>query len=409
MQLNDLYVYKLLSDHCANLNGMAVMLGSANLPFTEVQYVNSLCIDFNAAEGKRFNRFFPGCQVLDQIEDYGEKIMTELFDLSTDYCTSFEPLSGTQANQIVYNAILEQGDIILSLSLNSGGHPSHIEYLKRNHSVIEYHYNEQMCDIDYTEIANLCKKYNPKLIIAGASSYPLLIRYDILGEICRKNNCFLLADISHTVLYILERIHISPFGIADFITFTTHKTTRGPRGAILVYKKEHAKTITYSISPLSQGAPIFTQICAKVIMLEKLYFREKMNYCSKIFCLSSLFIEIMNQNSIPLWINKSDTHLCILNVTQFSITAEEYQKLFENSGIYVNACFLPSDGNEKNGLRFGLMYLATLNIDNNDFIQLCKFIVKIITTKQSIPIIKIKEIIKPYFKLYKEKTYVEQS
>lgn len=407
MHLNKTYTYRLLTQYCANLKGTAVMLGSANLPYTEVQYINNLCLDFNAAEGKRFNRFFPGCQTLDMIEDYGEKIMIELFDLSADYRTSFDPLSGTQANQIVYNAVLSSGSNILALSLKSGGHPSHIEYLKRNHTVIEYHYNEKEGDIDYAEIAKLCEQYAPQMIIAGASSYPLHIKYDILGEICRKNNSYLLADISHTVLYILEGIHPSPFGIADFITFTTHKTTRGPRGAILVYKKDYADTINFSISPLSQGAPIFTQICAKVIMLEKLFFREKMKYCEKIFHLSSIFIDIMNQNFIPLWINKTDTHLCILNVTQFYKTAENYQEIFEESGIYVNACFLPNDVENKNGLRFGFMYLATLDITEQDFIQLCKYIVEILITEQPISNLKINDIIEPYFKHYKENTYVE--
>lgn len=396
-------IYTLLNEHFEKLKGTVVMLGSANLPYAEVNYINNLPLNFNAAEGKRFNRAFPGCHELDSIEAYGETLLNSLFYTQEKYLVSFDPLSGTQANQIVYNAVLKPKSIVLSLALTSGGHSSHIEYLKKEHTVIEYHYNEEVGDIDYEEIYQLCQKYHPQMIISGASSYPLLIRYDILGDICKKNNCYLLADISHTALYIIEGNHPTPFGVADFITFTTHKTTRGPRGAILAYRKKYEGEINFSIYPLTQGAPIFTQNCAKVMMLEKLSKRKKNIYCQKILRLSALFIDVMADNSIPLWLNRTDTHLCILDLHGFPQTAEFYQELLEECGIYANACFLPKDDKVKTGLRFGFMYLATLQISDCDFIKVCNIIGKIIKHGIMTPPIKVADIIIPYFIKYKKK------
>lgn len=403
--MQESYTCTLLEQYTENLSGTAIMLGSANLPFHEVNWIKGLPLDFNAAEGKRFERLFPGCSELDQIERYGEELFHSMFKFSEKYNVSFDPLSGTQANQIVYNAILKPGSTVLALSVQSGGHCSHIDYLKKYHTVIEYHYNKQINNIDYHEIDMLCSKYSPDLLIAGASSFPLSIKYDVLGKIARKYNVLLLADISHTVLYILEQLHVSPFGEADFVTFTTHKTTRGPRGAILSYKNKFAQAIEKSIFPVSQGAPIYTQICCKVAMLECLKKRTKNEYCNSILKLTQLFIQNMKRASIPLWIDHSDTHLCILDLSGFPNSISYYQKLLEDSGIYANASFLPDDNDKKSGLRFGFMYLATLNIMENDFIKLINIIIQIIQT--GIPFNKDETsmIIRPYYRKYMEENY----
>lgn len=402
MMTSKSYVERQLCNHQKVMKETAILLGSANLPFPEVYSIRDYILDFNAAEGQRYNRLFPGCNELDNIEEYGELILKKLFRISDCFQVSFDPLSGTQANQIVYNAILKPNSTILSLSLNSGGHPSHLNYLKKYYNLIEYHYNFKTHTIDYDEIRYLCKLYHPDMIIAGTSSYPLSVRYDILGEICKEYHILLLADISHTALYIMEKYHSSPFDFADFVTFTTHKTTRGPRGAILVYNKKYYNEISSSIFPVSQGAPIFSQICAKVIMLEALYNYERKQYCERIFHLSKLFIQKMEDNLIPMWINDTETHLCIIDLSNYPIKATELQYEFEQNGIFVNTCLLPTDDNAPNGIRFGFMMLATLNISDNDFLQLVDIIINIINQSSISAKKRVQEIITPYFNLILE-------
>lgn len=404
MESDKSYVCGMLKRHLANLSGIAVMLGSANLPFHEVQWIKGLNLDFNAAEGKRFERLFPGCTELDLIEKKGEELFQSLFPQAQNYCISFDPISGTQANQIVYNAILKPQSTVLAMSVKSGGHASHIDYLKMYHTVIEYQYSEELQNLDYNTIELLCAKHRPNLIIAGASSFPLEIRYDILGDIAHKYNIPLLADISHTALYILEGYHVTPFGKADFISFTTHKTTRGPRGAILLYKNSYVQEIEKSIFPISQGAPIYTQICSKVAMLECLNNRVEKKYCNDILKLTDLFIQRMKYASIPLWLDISETHLCILDLSNFPQSADVYQAILESSGIYVNSCYLPGRS-KKTGLRFGFMYLATLNIKQADFLKLTDIVIRILLSGSPIDKRHTEMIMQPYYYKFMEKQY----
>lgn len=405
MNIRNSFVMEQLEKQNENLTSTAVLLGSANLPFPEIYAVNNYLLDYNAAEGKRFQRIFPGCQELDTIEAYGEECLKKLFRTPNYFKFSFNPLSGTQANQIVYNAMLKPDSIILSLSMRSGGHMSHIDYLRKYYQIIEYHVSRDENGLDYKEIEYLCKKYHPDMLIAGASSYPLLIRYDLIGEICKKYNCLLLADISHTAIYIMENLQPNPFEWADFITFTTHKTTRGPRGAILAYNCKYEPQINFSIFPVSQGAPIFSQICSKVIMVEMLLKQNRGEYCNRVFHLTNLFINEIKKKGIPLWIDQSDTHLCIVDLHNSFSSAYEFQKLFEESGIYVNTCYLPSDDKIPSGIRFGFMMLATLDINDTDLKLLSNLIINIIQSEKSIPKESVRKIMNPYYMSYWRKYY----
>lgn len=385
------------------VNDNLILLGSANFPYPNLRKINGLLLDFNAAEGTRQERLFPGCNILNEIESYGENLFNNMFTPQLHYNVLFDPLSGTQANQIVYNAILQKGDIVLSLSEKSGGHASHIDFLKKYYTVHEYGFNNSTQNIDYKQIDTLCAQYHPKLIIAGASTFPLEINYTYLHSICKKYNSLLLADISHTVLYIYCKKHDSPFGYADFITFTTHKTTRGPRGAILAYNPAYQKQIEYSTFPLSQGAPIFSQICSKVLMLEEMEKDDLFNYCARILSLTKLFIKEMNKYNIPVWTNKSDSHICVIDISKYCNNSRKMQSKLEQNNIFVNSCWLPWNNNMMTGLRLGFMLIATLNISESDFIKLIEIIVKIMKGDDKNYKNTIINIISQYLNKYKEK------
>lgn len=378
----------------------AILLGSANLPYHRLNDINNYILDYNAAEGNRNFRLFPGCTELNNIEKYGEYLFNNLFNTHKKYNVIFDPLSGTQANQIVYNAVLTRGDIVLALSEKAGGHPSHIDYLKRYFKVYEYGYCISQKDIDYIYIEKLCERYHPKMIIAGASSFPLEIKYDILSNICKKYDCLLLADISHTVLYIQCKKHVSPFDYADFITFTTHKTTRGPRGAILAYKSSYQKEIEYSVFPLSQGAPIFSQICSKVLMLEEMIKDNLTEYCEQILKLSNNFLTKINAAGIPIWTSKTNSHICVIDTQYTYANSQILQNIYEYNNIYVTSCWLPHNFSTMTGLRFGFMMLATLKISESDFSHLTDIIIDIYNNPKQNFGNEVSNIITPYFFKY---------
>lgn len=396
----DSYVLEKISEYINNSYNSAILLGSANLPFPSILGLTKLPLDYNAAEGYKNNRIFPACDELNSIENYGEDIINSLFNTSEKYCVSFDPLSGTQANYAIYNAILEPGDVVLSLAQSSGGHSSHYDYLKKNYILKEYNYNEQEKDIDYKQISNLCDEFHPKLVIAGASSFPLAIKYNVLSDICKQSNSLLLADISHMVIYIMSGLHSNPFHYADFITFTTHKTTRGPRGAILACKEKFISQINASIFPLTQGAPIYSQICAKVLMLEELQRNDLLEYSKRILLLSNKFMEYCRLQNIPLWISHTDSHICVLDTTNLLINASTVQKRLEKNNILVTSCLLPNDKNIPHGIRFGFMMLATLGINLKDFNSLLDYIIKNITNEDVCCKEQIEELMKPYYERF---------
>jgi glycine hydroxymethyltransferase len=389
----------MLDKHARNVFDSAILLGSANLPFREIAKINDVPLDFNAAEATRLNRIFPGCDNLNEIELHGQDLLHSLFHADEEFLVSFNPLSGTQANQIVYNAVLEKDSIVLALDPKSGGHSSHIDFIGKYFRVITYGYDAKNQTINYNELEQVCLLHRPSLVIAGCSSFPLKVDYKRISSICKSVSAYLLADISHTALYIMNGEHPNPFECADFITFTTHKSTRGPRGAILAYKREHLELFENSIFPVSQGAPIASQIVSKVLMLEILSSRDITSYSKKMLRYSHIFIEEMLKQGLDIWTGSSDTHLCVLNLGSYTSNSFEVQKNFEKNNILVNACYLPNEA-EMTGIRLGFMMLATLNVADEDFMSIVKVIHSLIADHKLSHKTQISDIMNPYYQRF---------
>lgn len=382
--LKDKYerINSIINNEYNTITNYACMIGSANYPFPSVMEALSLPFQQNPNEGSRNHRYFPHANSIDELEVYGEELIHRFFD-NYDYHTNIEAYSGTQANQIVYNAVLEKGDIVLSLDSKSGGHISHQTFLKKYYTVLNYNIDVDG-KIDYSQIEKLCIDNSPKLIIAGYSSYPRQVDYKIIGDICNKYGVYLLADISHTVLYIANKCHISPLGYADFITFTTHKTTRGIRGGVVMCKKHFQKKIDSCTFPLIQGAPKFNEILAKVIMFEELLHMDISQYVSKIMEISLLFVNKLKKNNIKMYTDGTDSHLILLDLRDYNITGKQCEELLEKQHILVNRNSIPNDNQSPiitSGIRLGTLCLATLNFTLEDCEILSDIIVKTIINK----------------------------
>ena len=261
-------IRSIIDNEYIQMNEYINLIGSANYAFPSVLEAMNTPFNLNPSEGNRGNRFFPLCDDIDALENMAEELLQELFHCE-DYASNIEAYSGTQANQIVYQSVLKMNDTVIVMAPKAGGHVSHFHYLKTFCNIYTYSVND-LEEIDYDEIDQLCRNYRPKLLIAGTSSYPRNIDYKKISSICKRNNVLLLADISHTAIYIAANKHISPFGYADFVTFTTHKTTRGIRGGIVMCKKEFISKIDHATFPIVQGAPKFNEILAKTVMLAEL-------------------------------------------------------------------------------------------------------------------------------------------
>lgn len=261
-------IHNIMDIEYGRVSNYVNMIGSANYPFPSVLQALDTPFSANPSEGRRGHRYFPLCDSIDWLEEESERLIQKLFQCNDYYC-NIEPYSGTQANQIVYHAALKKGDTVLAMAPNSGGHVSHYFYIKEFYNLVEYSLGADGL-INYDEIQQLCMQYKPKLLISGCSSYPRQIDYRKLSEICHKYETLLLADISHTAIYVITGQHTSPVGYADFITFTTHKTTRGIRGGVVLCTRQYQKAIDRAVFPIIQGAPKFTEILAKTIMFAEL-------------------------------------------------------------------------------------------------------------------------------------------
>ena len=379
------------------MNNYINLIGSANYAFPSVLEAMNTPFNLNPSEGSRNNRYFPLCDGIDELEELAEKSLNELFGCY-DYYSNIEAYSGTQANQIVYQAILNNGDNVLVMDPKSGGHVSHYYYLKRFCNVFSYSVSQNE-SIDYDNIDSLCRSIKPKLLIAGTSSYPRQIDYSKLYSICKIYNVLLLADISHTAIYVATKNHISPFGYADFVTFTTHKTTRGIRGGIIMCKKEYMKHINHSTFPIVQGAPKFNEILAKTIMLSELNSMDLNAYVDKIFKVSKAFVEIFKEHNLKLYTDGSDSHLVLVDLRKMDFSGKYYEELLLKQHILVNRNQLPNDQRKaiySSGLRIGVLTLATLNVPKTEYEQIASLIAETITQNRVIDNNLAKSIISKY-------------
>lgn len=390
-------IRSIIDNEYNQMNEYINLIGSANYAFPSVLEAMNTPFNLNPSEGSRRNRFFPLCDDIDELENMAEELLQNLFQCD-GYASNIEAYSGTQANQIVYQAILQKNDTVIVMEPNAGGHVSHLHYLKTFCNIYTYSVNE-LEEIDYEGINELCKKHSPKLLIAGTSSYPRNIDYKKISEICQRYNALLLADISHTAIYIAAKKHPSPFGYADFVTFTTHKTTRGIRGGIVMCKKEFISKINRATFPIVQGAPKFNEVLAKTIMLAELTSIDITEYTNRILKISQAFVDVFREQGLKLYTNGSDSHLVVIDLRNSSLSGKEGEDLLLKQHILVNRNQLPNDTRNTNitsGIRIGILTLATLNMPEFEYNQIAALIASTISQKRIINSTLASDIIKQY-------------
>ncbi len=333
------------------------------------------------AEGYPKKRYYGGCEFVDIGEELARQRAKELFGCEH---VNVQPHSGSQANMGVYFAVLKPGDTIFGLNLSHGGHLTHghpVNFSGKFFNVIQYGVDKESELIDFEELRKLAKEHQPKMIIAGASAYPRIMEYEPFREICDEVGAYLVADIAHIAGLIIAGLHPSPIPVADFVTTTTHKTLRGPRGGMIMCKKKYAKELDREVMPGIQGGPLMHIIAAKAVALKQAMEPDFKEYQKQIVKNAKAMAEALMEGGLELVSGGTDTHLILVKLFNKNLTGKVVEETLDRAGITVNKNTVPFDPQKPfvtSGIRLGTPALTTRGMKEPEMRQIAKWIVEII-------------------------------
>jgi len=314
------------------------------------------------AEGLPGNRYYGGCEFVDVAETLAIERAKRLFGAEH---ANVQAHSGSQANQAVYMTVLKPGDTMLGMSLAHGGHLTHghpLNFSGKMYKIVSYGVCKDTETIDYNEVERLAQEHKPRLIVAGASAYPRVLDFARLGEIARQSGALLMVDMAHIAGLIAAGLHPSPFPHADFVTTTTHKTLRGPRGGAVFSKAEHAKALDKIVFPGIQGGPLMHVIAAKAVCFKEALQPAFREYQQQIVRNARAMAEALAHQGFRIVSGGTDTHLMLVDVFSQNVTGKQAEKALGNAGITVNKNAIPFDTNPPavaSGIRIGTPAVTT--------------------------------------------------
>ncbi len=376
---------KLLNQYLKNekkrQNNTIELIASENFTSKEVRKMCGSILTNKYAEGYPSKRYYGGCFNIDDIESLAKDRLIEIFK-AEKYHANVQPHSGSQANMAVYKAMLNLGDTILSMDLNCGGHLTHgspVSFSGKEYNIVSYGVNKKTEMLDYEEIERLALECKPKLIVTGASSYARTIDFKKFRQIADKVGAYLMADVAHIAGLIVAQLHPSPIGYADFVTSTTHKTLRGPRGGIILCKKEYAKKIDSAIFPGIQGGPLEHIIAGKCQCFYEASKESFFNYQKQVIRNINAMEEVFNRHNVKLVSGGSDNHMILVNTkASFNLSGKEAETILDKIGITCNKNMIPFDpekANTTSGIRLGSAAMTTKGLKEEDFKEIAEIIV----------------------------------
>jgi len=365
------------------------LIASACYPFDSVLRALAEPSFVLPAEGMPGARYLPGASVMDLIEDLGEALALDLFGRPSGYRATLQPHSGTQANQIVFNAALEPDDAVMCLRPCDGGHVSHSVVLSRRHPTVSYGLTPGG-DIDYDMMRAQAVTHRPRLIIVGGSSLPRAINFGLCAEIAGEVGALLHADVSHTATFAAAGLHSSPIPHCDFVTFNTMKNLRGPNGGVLLYREPHAARVHRSIFPTTQGGANENGMLAKLACLLEWKQRDISAYAMQIVATARLLGETLMGRGLSLITGGTDCHLVLVDLRSNARSGAEIERRLESFGVLANRNLVPLDErppHETSGLRIGAANLAILGYDDADVRVLGEWLADVLLGEEVTPVV----------------------
>jgi len=353
----------------ARQNDRIELIASENFVSPAVMAAQGSWLTNKYAEGYPTHRYYGGCEYVDMAEELAIQRVKKLFGAEH---ANVQPHSGSQANQAVYFGMLMPGDTVLGMNLSHGGHLTHgspVNLSGKYFNVIPYGVDENTETINYDEVRRLAIEHKPKLIIAGATAYARTIDFAKFRDIADEVDAYFMVDMAHIAGLIAAGLHPSPIPYADFVTSTTHKTLRGPRGGLILCKEKHAKAIDKAIFPGLQGGPLMHVIAAKAVAFKEALSNEFIDYQKQIVKNAKAMSDALIKRGFRIVAGGTDTHLMLVDLTSKKITGKDAERILDEIGVTCNKNTIPYDKQSPfvgSGIRLGTPAVTTRGMKEED-------------------------------------------
>ncbi len=374
-------IARTILDETRRQSGKLELIASENFVSEAVLEAQGCIMTNKYAEGYPGKRYYGGCEFVDVAENLAIERAKRLF--GADH-VNVQPHSGSQANMAVYFATLQPGDTVLGMNLSHGGHLTHgspVNFSGRLYNVVSYGVDRETETIDFNEVEDQAKKHNPKIIVVGASAYPRTIDFKAFREIADKTGAVIMADIAHIAGLVAADLHPSPVPVCEFVTSTTHKTLRGPRGGLIMCREEFAKILNNRVFPGSQGGPLMHIIAAKAVAFKEALEPEFRDYQLQIVKNAKALAEAMTDEGLRLVSGGTDNHLILIDLTDKGVTGRDTETALDRAGITTNKNGIPFDTESPmvtSGIRVGTPALTTRGMKEDEMRKIAHLMAYII-------------------------------
>ena len=378
-------IHEAMSRELARQRGNLELIASENIVSPAVMAAMGSHFTNKYAEGYPGKRYYGGCEFVDVAENLARERMKELF--GCEYC-NVQPHSGAQANFAVYFAMLKPGDTIMGMNLSHGGHLTHgspVNISGTYFNIVPYGVSKETETIDYEEMEKIALECKPKLIVSGASAYPRIIDFKRIREICDKVGALMMVDIAHIAGLVAAGLHPSPVPYADFVTTTTHKTLRGPRGGAIMCREQYGKAIDKAIFPGTQGGPLMHVIAAKAVAFKEALSPEFKRYQKQIVLNAAAMADRFTENGVRLVSGGTDNHLMLVDLRGENLTGKELEGLLDRAHITVNKNTIPFETTSPfvtSGIRIGTPAITSRGMGEAECIRIADLVTEVILKRE---------------------------
>ena len=354
------------------------LIASENYCSDAIREAVGSCLTNKYAEGYPGKRYYGGCVNVDEVEELARQRACELFHAEH---ANVQPHCGSSANMAVYRAVLKQGDRLLGMSLDAGGHLTHgyrLSFSGNDYETFSYGVNKESEMIDYDEVERIAKEVKPKIIVAGASAYARFIDYERFRQIADAVGAYLMVDMAHVAGLVAAGLHPSPVPYADFVTTTTHKTLRGPRGGMVLCKKEFAKALDRAVFPGIQGGPLCHVIAGKAVCFYEAMQDDFIEYQKQVVKNAKVLCETLKEEGFRIVSGSTDNHMVLVDVKHpLGITGKALEEKLDEVNITVNKNAIPFDEEKPaytSGIRLGTPAMTTRGFKEEEFTEVARII-----------------------------------
>ena len=374
-----------MEQELARQRGNLELIASENIVSPAVMAAMGSHLTNKYAEGYPGKRYYGGCQFVDIAEDLARDRLKQIF--GCDHC-NVQPHSGAQANFAVYFAMLKPGDTIMGMNLSHGGHLTHgspANISGTYFNIVPYGVSAETEVLDYDEMEKIALECKPKMIVSGASAYPRIIDFARIREICDKAGALMMVDIAHIAGLVATGLHPNPVPYADFVTTTTHKTLRGPRGGVIMCKEQYAKAIDKAVFPGTQGGPLMHVIAAKAVAFKEALSPEFKAYQTQIVKNAAAMAKRFTENGVRLVSGGTDNHLMLVDLRKENMTGKELEKLLDEAHITANKNTIPFETTSPfitSGIRIGTPAITSRGMKEGEAAEIADLVTEVIRRRE---------------------------